>query len=80
MRQQLAILLSFLPRAANSGQYEATFVSRSSSPRPTGDYPGMGPRTAEVVVAFLDDPHCFANGWQVSAYAGLVPAVPVSAP
>jgi transposase len=35
--------------------------------------PGMGPRTAEVVVAFLDDPHRFANGRQVSAYAGLVP-------
>jgi transposase len=35
--------------------------------------PGVGPRTAEVVVAYLDDPRRFASGKQVSAYAGLVP-------
>src|SRR5262249_30539325 len=34
---------------------------------------GMGPRTAEAVVAYLDDPKRFKNGRQVSAYAGLVP-------
>jgi transposase len=35
--------------------------------------PGIGPRTAEILVACLDDPHRFENGRQVSAYFGLVP-------
>lgn len=35
--------------------------------------PGVGPRTAETVVAYLGDPKRFANGKQVSAYGGLVP-------
>lgn len=35
--------------------------------------PGVGRRTAEVIVAILDDPHRFKNGRQVSAYVGLVP-------
>ena len=36
--------------------------------------PGVGLRTAEAVVAFLDDPQRFARGKQVGAYFGLVPA------
>ncbi|GAA5511276.1 hypothetical protein Rcae01_06792 [Novipirellula caenicola] len=35
--------------------------------------PGVGPRTAEILVACIDDPHRFDNGRQVSAYFGLVP-------
>jgi transposase len=35
--------------------------------------PGVGPRTAEAVAAHLGDPHRFASGKQVGAYAGLVP-------
>jgi transposase len=35
--------------------------------------PGVGPRTAEAVVAYLGDPGRFRGGRQVSAYAGLVP-------
>jgi transposase len=35
--------------------------------------PGIGRRTAEVVVAWLDTPQRFDNGRQVSAYAGFVP-------
>jgi transposase len=35
--------------------------------------PGLGPRTAEAVVAHLDDPRRFKTGKQVSAYGGLVP-------
>ncbi len=35
--------------------------------------PGVGPRTAETVAAYLPDPKRFASGKQVSAYAGLVP-------
>lgn len=36
--------------------------------------PGVGPRTAEVVVAFIDDPHRFSNSKRVGAYFGLVPS------
>lgn len=35
--------------------------------------PGVGPRLAEVIVAFIDDPHRFRNGRQVACYAGLTP-------
>jgi transposase len=35
--------------------------------------PGLGPRTAEAVVAHLDDPRRFKSGRQVGAYGGLVP-------
>lgn len=35
--------------------------------------PGLGPRTAEAVVAHLDDPGRFMSGKQVAAYGGLVP-------
>lgn len=35
--------------------------------------PGIGRKTAEVVVAYLDDAKRFKNARQVSAYAGLVP-------
>ena len=35
--------------------------------------PGVGPRTAEILVACIDDPHRFENGRQLSAYFGLVP-------
>ena len=35
--------------------------------------PGLGPRTAEAVVAHLDDPRRFKTGKQVAAYGGLVP-------
>jgi transposase len=35
--------------------------------------PGVGPRLAEMVVAWVDDPHRFATGRQVGSYAGLTP-------
>jgi transposase len=35
--------------------------------------PGVGPRTAEVIVTVLDQPRRFSTRRQVSAYAGLVP-------
>ena len=35
--------------------------------------PGVGKRTAEVVIAMLDDPHRFGNVGQVGAYTGLTP-------
>jgi transposase len=36
--------------------------------------PGVGLRTAEAVVAFLDNPHRFPGSKQVGAYFGLVPS------
>jgi transposase len=36
--------------------------------------PGVGLRTAEAFVAFLDDPHRFANSKRVGSYFGLVPS------
>src|SRR5262245_3322150 len=36
--------------------------------------PGLGPRAAEVVAAYLHGPSRFASAKQVGAYAGLVPA------
>ena len=36
--------------------------------------PGVGPRTAEAIVAFLDDPHRFSHSKRVGAYFGLVPS------
>ena len=35
--------------------------------------PGVGARTAEAVVAFIDDPHRFRNAKVVGRYFGLVP-------
>jgi transposase len=35
--------------------------------------PGVGPRTAEAIVAFLDDPKRFRRAKSVAAYLGLVP-------
>jgi len=36
--------------------------------------PGVGLRTAEAIVAFLDDPHRFAHSKKVGSYFGLVPS------
>ena len=35
--------------------------------------PGVGPRTAEALVAVIDDPHRFKNCRQVSSYVGFTP-------
>jgi transposase len=35
--------------------------------------PGVGPRTAEVLVAMIDDPHRFRRANQLGSYVGLVP-------
>jgi len=42
--------------------------------------PGVGLRTAEAMVAFLDDPHRFPNAKAVGAYFGLVPCQDQSGP
>lgn len=40
--------------------------------------PGVGPRTAEAVVAYLDDVRRFGHSKQVGAYFGLVPTLDAS--
>jgi len=41
--------------------------------------PGIGPRTAETILAYLDDPSRFDRASQVGAYFGLVPCQDASA-
>jgi len=41
--------------------------------------PGIGPRTAEAFVAYVDDPHRFAKVRRIGAYLGLVPCQDASA-
>jgi transposase len=41
--------------------------------------PGVGLRTAEAIVAFLDDPHRFAHSKKIGSYFGLVPCQDQSA-
>jgi len=58
------------------GQVEqelARFSSDHPAIRRLCTIPGVGLRTAEAVVAFLDDPHRFQHSKQVGAYFGLVP-------
>jgi transposase len=58
------------------GQAEASLDAIGSADervRRLRSIPGVGPRTAEAVVAYLDDAGRFSSGKEVSAYAGLVP-------
>lgn len=41
--------------------------------------PGVGPRTAEAMVAYVDDPHRFGSNRTIGAYVGLVPCQDESA-
>lgn len=41
--------------------------------------PGVGPRTAEAFVAYIDDPHRFEKANRVPSYFGLVPSQDASA-
>jgi len=41
--------------------------------------PGIGPRTAEAVVAWIDKPHRFVKNNRIGAYFGLVPSQDASA-
>ncbi len=43
------------------------------------DIPGVGIRTAEAVIAYVDDPHRFSNVKSVGSYFGMVPCQDASA-
>lgn len=47
---------------------------RTSAVEQLRSIPGVGPRTAEAVAAFVDDPHRFPNAKAVGRYFGLVPS------
>jgi transposase len=51
----------------------ARFSEGNAAIRRLRTIPGVGPRTAEAVVAFLDDPYRFQNSKQIGDYFGLVP-------
>jgi transposase len=58
------------------GQAEARLDALARADAAVGvltSVPGVGPRTAEAVAAYLHEPKRFQNGKQVSAYAGMVP-------
>lgn len=52
----------------------ARYAGNSSAVAILRTIPGVGPRTAEAVAAFIDDPHRFANSKRLGAYFGLVPS------
>jgi transposase len=41
--------------------------------------PGVGPRTAEALIAYIDDPHRFGRSKAIGSYFGLVPCQDASA-
>jgi transposase len=71
--EQLSAQVRRIERELNRFSNQSVAVAQLRS------IPGVGPRTAEAVVAFLDDPHRFARSKQVGAYFGLVPSQDQSA-
>ena len=65
-RQTSALVAQAETRLNALGKQNATVMLLQTAP-------GMGPRTAEAVAAYLHDPSRFTTGKQVSAYSGLVP-------
>jgi transposase len=76
-RGQLSVELEALAAAAQSIRQ----VSEKLNQLADGSLPiaalnsiaGIGPRTAEAIVAVIDDPHRFKNKKQVGSYVGLTP-------
>ena len=64
---------SLVERIAACERRLDAFAAADPATRLLETIPGVGPRTAEAVAAHLGDPHRFASGKQVGAYAGLVP-------
>jgi transposase len=65
-RQVSALIEQAETRLDTLGKQQANVVLLQTAP-------GLGPRTAEVVAAYLHDPARFRTGKQVSAFSGLVP-------
>src|SRR5262245_2854426 len=65
-RQTLALVVETEKKLNALGKQNAAIALLQTTP-------GMGPRTAETVAAYLHDAGRFQSGKQVSAYSGLVP-------
>ena len=51
----------------------SSYAEKSSAVTQLRTIPGVGIRTAEAVVAFIDNPHRFKSSKQIGSYFGLVP-------
>jgi transposase len=69
----LAELLQARQRLGQLEDKLDALAARDEGVRVLETVPGVGPRTAEAIAAHRHQPRRFANGKQVSAYAGLVP-------
>ena len=80
---QLEILLSRLEEAKETAKRAEKVLERIAAKHPgvalLRTIPGVGIRTAEAVVAYIDDPARFKNAKAVGAYFGLVPTQDSSA-
>ena len=69
----------FIPTIFGCSASTATISTEITSPATNQDIQrlqtiaGVGPRLAEALVAFLDDPHRFKSSKQVGSYVGLTP-------
>jgi transposase len=76
-RMKLAHLLEELQLLETQLNHVTTYLDRYLAKRPAGTLlmtiPGVGPRTAEAVLAYTDDVHRFRRGKQYCSYFGLTP-------
>jgi transposase len=79
-RDQLVLEVEYFTAAAKAA---ATALDTIAKGKPAVallmTIPGIGPRTAEAVAAYVDDPHRFSSTRKAGAYFGLVPSLDESA-
>jgi transposase len=73
LQLELAMLDHLQPLIEQVEQKLDALADADARVRRLQSIPGVGPRLGELVVAWVDDPHRFASGAQVGAYAGLTP-------
>jgi transposase len=73
LHADLALLASFESQLAQLEKHLNTVGKNNPQVQLLTTIPGVGVRTAEAIVAYLDDPRRFRNSREVSAYVGLVP-------
>lgn len=73
LHTDLALLVSFESQLDRIEKHLDELGKKDPGVQLLTTIPGVGPRTAEAVVAYLDDPRRFRHSREVSAYAGLTP-------
>lgn len=77
-RLRRTILLEELARSAATLARIEQELARLAQAQPGSallqTVPGVGPRTAEAFLAYVDDPHRFGSSKSIGAYLGLVPS------